>query len=509
MLLAEVVATSQLVAGTPARGAKIAALAALFSRLDADEVEIVVAALAGEPRQGKVGVGWATVAATADTVAPAAGPTLRVGDVDRTFTELQAVSGAGSGAARAAILTDLFARATGEEASFLRRLLTGELRHGALEGVVADAVARAAAVPPDRLRRAVMLGGNLARVAALALHDGADGLAAVGLELLRPVQPMLAATASSVEEAFAGGGGFSVEWKLDGARIQAHRSGEAIRLFTRSLNDVTTRLPAVAAMVGAMPGTRFVLDGEVVGTGQGERPEMFQDTMSRFSAGGPDLAVWWFDCLHLDGIDLLDRPWTERRHALERLAEDRSVPMVVTDEAQVGQAFLDAAVAAGQEGVVVKAVDSTYEAGRRGQAWKKVKPVRTFDLIVLAAEWGHGRRRGWLSNLHLGARSPDGGAVMVGKTFKGMTDDLLRWQTDRLLALETGRDGIVVHVRPELVVEVVVDGVQVSPRYPGGVALRFARIRRYRTDKNADEADVITDLRAMLPHHEAAPPLAP
>jgi DNA ligase-1 len=500
VLLAEVVTTCSEVAAVSSRSAKVAALAALLSRVPPEEVEAVVAAVAGEPRQGKVGVGWATLAA-AEAAAPVRAPVpeLTVTDLDHAISALQALGGDGSGAARTRLLADLLARATTEEAFLIRRLLTGELRHGALDGVVTEAVARAGGLPVVALRRAVMLAGNLARVAAVALADGDAGLAAIGLQVLRPVQPMLAATAPSVAEALAGGGRSSVEWKLDGARVQAHRDGAEVRLFTRNLNDVTARLPGVAALVRAMPEERFVLDGEVVGAGDGERPEMFQDTMSRFSGGGPDLAVWWFDCLHLAGIDLMDRPLTERRQALETLAGERTVPAIVTDDAGVGQRFLDAAVAAGHEGVMVKAMDSNYQAGRRGQAWKKVKPVRTLDLVVLAAEWGHGRRRAWLSNLHLGARQPGAGFVMLGKTFKGLTDELLRWQTVRLLELQTGRDGIVVYVRPEQVVEIALDGVQASSRYPGGVALRFARVRRYRNDKSAAEADVIDDVRAMLP----------
>jgi len=499
MLLAEVVATSMQVASTPSRSAKIAALAGLVTQLAPDEVEAVVAALAGEPRQGKVGVGWATVVSVEEAVSPASQATLTVGDLDRAVTELQAIGGTGSGAFRTEVLSGLMGRATVDEVLFIRRLLTGDLRQGALEGVVTDAVARAASVPPDALRRAVMLAGDLPRVAAIAMTDGEAGLSAIGLQVLRAVLPMLASTATSVETALAGEVS-SVEWKLDGARIQAHRDGDEVRLFTRNLNDVTARLPGVASVVRAMPAEQVVLDGEVVGA-VGERPEMFQDTMSRFSGGGPDLAAWWFDCLHLDGVDLMDRPLRERHQALQQVAGATSVPKVVTADPVVAQAFLEAAITAGHEGVMVKGLDSRYEAGHRGKAWKKVKPVRTLDLVVLAAEWGHGRRRGWLSNLHLGARHPDGGFVMVGKTFKGMTDDVLRWQTARLGELETTREGIVVFVRPELVVEIAVDGVQVSSRYPGGVALRFARARRYRDDKSAADADLITDVRAMLPHH--------
>jgi DNA ligase-1 len=489
--LADVVATSSLVSATSSRSGKVAALASLLARVPSDEVVAVVAALAGEPRQGKIGVGWATLVAVVDAAEPVATPTLTVAELDRVVSELQGLSGTGSGASRVRLLSDLLGRATADEAFFIRRLLLGELRHGALEGVVTDAVARAASVPVATLRRAVMLGGDLARVAAVALSEGEAGLAGIGLQVLRPVLPMLAATAADIGEALAGPS--SVEWKLDGARVQAHRVGDEVRLFTRSLHEVTDRLPGVAALVRAMPATALVLDGEVIG------PEMFQDTMSRFSGGGADLSVWWFDCLHMDGVDLLDQPLSVRRAALEAQAGARAVPAIVTDDAGEAQRFLDSAVAAGHEGVMVKAVTSRYEAGRRGQAWKKVKPVLTLDLVVLAAEWGHGRRQGWLSNLHLGARRPDGGFVMLGKTFKGMTDQLLTWQTARLLELATARDGLVVYVRPELVVEVALDGVQASSRYPGGVTLRFARVRRYRDDKSAADADLIDDVRALLP----------
>jgi DNA ligase-1 len=500
MLLAEVVETSGRVAATTSRSAKTAGLAALLARLAPEEVEVVVAALAGEPRQGKVGVGWAGLGAVAE-VPPATEATITIAELDQAVTLLQAMTGTGSALLRERLLASLMARATADEAFFIRRLLLGDLRQGALAGVVADAVARAAAVRPDVVRRAAMLAGNLARVAVIALTTGEEGLAAIGLAVLRPVQPMLAATAATVADALAANGPSSVEWKLDGARVQAHRRGEEVRLFTRNLNDVTARLPGVAAAVRSLPADRFILDGEVVGLGDGERPEVFQDTMSRFGrrdGAGTDLVAWWFDCLHVDGADLLDQPLVARRRALEGLVGGSCVPAVATDDGAIGQAFLDRAVAAGHEGVMVKSLTSRYEAGRRGQSWKKVKPVRTLDLVVLAAEWGHGRRQGRLSNLHLGARRADGGFVMVGKTFKGLTDELLAWQTGQLLARETARHGIVVEVRPELVVEIALDGVQASTRYPGGVALRFARVRRYRPDKAAHQGDPIEDVQAML-----------
>ena len=499
MLLAEVVRTSEAVASTPARSAKVAALAALLRRLAPEEVEAAVAFLTGRPRQGKIGVGWATLRAV--DLPPATEPSIEVLDVDAAVDALQARSGEGSGAARRALLEDLLARATSAEADFVRRLLIGDLRQGALEGVMADALARAAGVAPAAVRRAVMLAGDLPRVAVLALADGEAGLATVGLEVLRPVLPMLASTADDVASAVRALGRCSVEWKLDGARIQAHRRGDEVRLFTRNLNDVTARLPAVVAVMRALDAEAAVLDGEVLGVSD-DGPDAFQETMSSFGRrsgppGPATLGVWFFDCLHVDGDDLLDRPLLERCAALARLGAPR-VPALVTEDVAAATAFQAEALAAGHEGVMVKAAESVYEAGRRGAAWRKVKPVHTLDLVVLAAEWGSGRRRGWLSNLHLGARGADGGYVMVGKTFKGLTDALLEWQTREFLARESARRAHVVEIDPPLVVEVAVDGVQTSSRYAGGVALRFARVRRYRHDKDPTDADTIDAVRALL-----------
>ncbi|MFN2503543.1 MAG: ATP-dependent DNA ligase [Acidimicrobiales bacterium] len=501
MLLAEVVATSEQVAGTSARSAKVAALAHLVTRLAADEVEPVVALLSGEVRQGRIGVGWATLAAVTATPAPAGEPTVTIGDLVRALDQVAAATGRGSAASRARVLGDLFGRATAAEGDFLRRLLSGELRQGALEGVMVDAVARAAGVPVAALRRAAMLAGDLPAVARLALEGGEEALAGVGLRVLSPVKPMLAAGAPDVAAALEGCGRASVEWKLDGARIQVHRLGEGVAVFTRSLRDVTDRLPGIVAAARSLPASSFVLDGEAMGWDEEERPGRFQETMSRFGrqdgVAGASLGARFFDCLHLDGEDLLDRPLLERVEALERVAGPWRVPSIVTSDPAEAARFSEQALAAGHEGVMVKAVDSPYEAGRRGGAWRKVKPVQTFDLVVLAAEWGHGRRQGWLSNLHLGARTEDG-PVMVGKTFKGLTDALLTWQTAEFLAREISRSGITVHVRPELVVEVAIDGVQASTRYPGGVALRFARVKRYRPDKATAEADTIESLRRLL-----------
>jgi DNA ligase-1 len=418
-------------------------------------------------------------------------------------TTIESTTGPGSVAERQAVLAGLLARATEPEAQLLGRLLLGELRHGALEGVMADAIAKAADVSLDLVRRAAMLSGDLGATARLALTDGAPALQGVGLHVLRGVQPMLAASSVDVASALAETGPASVEWKLDGARIQVHCDGDQVAIFTRNLNDITDRLPSVAAAVRALPVDRIVLDGESIGLDESGRPHRFQDTISTFSRDQPGatalaLQAFFFDVLHLDGDDLLDRPLAERLSVLDGVAASLRLPALQTDDPEQASAFADGALATGHEGVMVKALDAPYQAGRRGGSWRKVKPVRTLDLVVLAAEWGHGRRTGWLSNLHLGARGPDGGFVMVGKTFKGMTDDLLRWQTERLQQLSIGTEGHVVHVRPELVVEVALDGVQVSPRYPGGVALRFARIRRYREDKPAADANRIEDVQALL-----------
>jgi DNA ligase-1 len=509
VLLADIVDTSAAVAATPARSAKVAALAATLARLAPHEVVPAVAFLTGQPRQGKVGVGYQTVFGATSEIDAASAPSLTVEDVDRAVDRLQALGGPGSAAARQRELADLLGRATAAEQDLLRRLLVGELRQGALEGVMADAIAKAAKVPLAAVRRAAMLAGDLCEVAAAALavadpDEAAAALAAIDLRVLRPVLPMLASTATSVHEAIGALGPSSVEWKLDGARIQAHRDGDEVRLFTRNLNDVTARLAGVAGVVRAFACQQVVLDGEVVGAyDEDTGPHAFQDTMSRFSrqeGSGPDeLAVRFFDCLLVDGRSLIDEPLVARAAVLDALVGAWRVPSIVTDDGDEAAAFLDEALASGHEGVMVKAVASTYDAGRRGGAWRKVKPVVTLDLVVLAAEWGHGRRRGWLSNLHLGARDAEaGGFVMVGKTFKGMTDELLTWQTAQLLERETERRGIEVHVRPELVVEVAIDGVQGSPRYPGGVTLRFARVRRYRDDKAPADADTIQSLQALL-----------
>jgi DNA ligase-1 len=497
-LLADVVAASGEVAATGSRTAKVATLAALLQSLEPDEVPVAVGFLAGAPRQGRVGVGSAAVHGV--ECEPAAEPSLTVGDLDRAISDIQETTGSGSAAARRGILLDVLGRATEAEGDFVRRLLTGELRQGALAGVMVDAVAKAAGVSGELARRALMLSGDLTRTAEIAMTAGEEGLRAVRFELFRPVLPMLASTAEDVEAALAGFERASVEWKLDGIRIQIHRRGDEVRIYTRNLNEITEALPGIVDAVGRLPVEQVVLDGEALWMGD-DGPAPFQETVSQIDRDAPPegIVTFLFDLLHVDGEDLLDTPLAERAARLDAVAGPLRIPAVATSEPADAQRALDEALAAGHEGVVVKDAASLYAAGRRGKAWRKVKPVRTYDLVVLGAEWGHGRRRGWLSNLHLGARDASTGEfVMVGKCFKGLTDELLEWQTTALLELEQERRDIAVLVRPELVVEIALDGVQRSTRYPGGVALRFARVKRYRPDKRAEEADTIDDLRALL-----------
>jgi ATP-dependent DNA ligase I len=500
VLLAEIAETSRAVAATPARLAKRELLAGCLRRAAPGEVAIAVAYLSGELPQRQIGVGWA---ALRDRPSPAAEPALSLAEIDAAFTAIGQVSGKGSVATRKALLSDLFARATAEEHGFLLRLLSGELRQGALDGVMADAIAAAAKVPAAEVRRAVMFRGSLGAVAATALTSGSEGLRGFGLEVGRPVKPMLAASAPSVEAAMEKVSPAAVEWKLDGIRVQAHvRDGE-VRLFTRTLDEITARSPEAVAALGALPVRSAVFDGELIALREDGRPHPFQVTSARVASRGSEvpavpLSVFLFDVLHLDGTDLIDRPGEERNAALAgAVPEPLRMPRLVTASTEDATAFFQDALAHGHEGVLVKSLDTPYTAGRRGAGWIKVKPRHTLDLVVLAVEWGHGRRQGKLSNLHLGARDPEsGGFVMLGKTFKGLTDEMLDWQTEHLLALEDRRDDWTVHVRPELVVEIAFDGVQRSSRYPGGLALRFARVLRYRTDKSAAEADTIESVRA-------------
>jgi DNA ligase-1 len=502
VLFNEVVAVSGVVAATRSRLAKVDALAGALRAADpATEVPALVGFLVGQPRQGRIGTGWRTLLRI--DVPPADEPTLAVSEVDETLDALAATNGAGSTTRRAELLTALLSRATKAEHDFLIRLLTGELRQGALEGVMVDAVARASGIGGDQVRRAFMLSGSLPLTATTALTGGAPALAAFHLELGRPIRPMLASPAESLATAITELGDVRVEYKLDGARIQVHRAGDEVHVYTRTLREITDSVPELVETVRGLPVESVVLDGETLALDTDGRPRPFQETMSRFGATTPReelLRPYFFDCLHLNGTDLLDAPLAQRVDALRAAAPDFVIGGLSNPDTEQAQAVLDAALAAGHEGVVVKSLNAPYAAGRRGSAWQKVKPVHTIDLVVLAAEWGHGRRTGYLSNLHLGARDPDGGPpVMVGKTFKGLTDELLAWQTAEFPNYELRRTDWTVYLRPELVVEIELDGVQVSTRYPGGVALRFARVLRYRPDKDAADADTIDAVRALLP----------
>jgi DNA ligase-1 len=502
--LADVATASRAVGGTTKRSEKAAHVAACLRRADPAEVPAVVAYLSGELLQRRTGVGWASLRELPE---PAAVATLGVAEVDRTLAEVAAVTGPGSVARRAELVSTLFRRATEPEQTLLRGLLTGELRQGALEGVMLDAVARASGLPTADVRRAVMLRGAVGPVAAAALAGGAAGLAEFRLQVGRPVQPMLASPGDDVAAALARLGTAALEWKLDGVRVQVHRDGSDVAVFTRSLDDITDRVPEVVAAALTLPVRTVVLDGEAIALRPDGRPRPFQVTGSRVGSRvdvaaavrTSPLSTYAFDVLHLDGDDLLARPGRERFVALRAaVPEDLRVPRVVTGEPAEAEVFVADTLARGHEGVVAKALDAPYEAGRRGAGWLKVKPRHTLDLVVLAAEWGHGRRRGWLSNLHLGARDPVGGGfVMLGKTFKGLTDQMLTWQTERLQELAVDSGEWVVQVRPELVVEVAFDGVQTSPRYPGGMALRFARVLRHRPDKSPAEVDTIETVRAI------------
>jgi DNA ligase-1 len=503
---ADLVEASTRAAQTASRLGKRDAIAACLRAAAPDEVEIAVAFLSGETRQGRLGIGYATLSALRGGAAAAA-PALALREVDDALARIAAAKGKGSAAERGALLSALFARATRTEQDFLVRLLVGELRQGALEGVMIEAIAAAAGVALAAVRRAAMFAGDLGAVARAALTEGAAGLARFAIELQRPVQPMLAQPAEDIADALARLGTAALEWKLDGARVQVHKAGDDVRVFTRNLNEVTAAVPEIVEAVRAAPARELILDGEAIALAAGGAPQPFQVTMRRFGRkldvdalrAELPLAAFFFDVLRRDGDSLVERPARERFAALaEALPSALVVPRLVTSDASAAQAFYAEALARGHEGVMAKALDAPYEAGSRGAAWLKVKRAHTLDLVVLAAEWGHGRRRGWLSNLHLGARDPAANSfVMLGKTFKGLTDELLEWQTRELLAREIGRDDYTVYVRPELVVEIAFNDLQASPQYPGGLALRFARVKGYRPDKRADEADTIDAVRAI------------
>jgi DNA ligase 1 len=548
MRLRELVDTSRAVGEVSGRLEKIGRLAALLERLAPEEIEIATSFLSGSPRQGRIGVGWALIsearaasvpfdafnvvpqsgaagvaaadaaaaaraaaASAAAAVSASAGASAmspELGEVDEIFDRLLKTRGAGSTAAKTTLLRELFSGVTAEEQDFLARLLFGELRQGALEGVLIEAVARAARLPGATIRRAAMMAGTLAPVARAALVEGEAALARFMVQVMRPVQPMLADSAEDLEEAWTRIAEPSLEYKLDGARVQVHKADDDVRVFSRALNDVTPAVPEIVEIVRALPARELILDGEVIALRADGSPHPFQITMRRFGrrldvdALRKDLPLtpFFFDALHLDGQSIIDEPQARRFDALVGLAPAEFViPRIAKPVREAADAFLEDALRRGHEGVMAKSLAAPYAAGSRGQAWLKIKQARTLDLVVLAAEWGSGRRRGWLSNLHLGARDPErGGFVMLGKTFKGLTDALLQWQTTRFLEIELGRDGHVVHIKPEVVVEIAFNDIQTSPIYPGGLALRFARVKRYRTDKRASEADTIATVQDIF-----------
>jgi DNA ligase-1 len=513
--LAVLVSASDRTAVTPSRLQKIDILADLLARCDTDELETAIAFLTASPLQGKIGLGGRTAAKL--RVPPAADPALSLTEVHDTFGQIEATRGRGSAATRERLLQDLFARATRAEQQFLFRLIVGELRQGALEGVLLEAAARALGVGADALRRGAMISGDLGATAVAIRRDGPGALDALSLEVLRPIAPMLADTAESTADALDRYGRAAFEWKLDGARIQVHRDRDTVRVFSRNLRDVTHAVPEVVTAARMLPLSRVILDGEVIALRPDGSPHPFQVTMRRFGRRQDAAALqrelplqpFFFDCLLRDDEPLIDRTQAERAAALRAIVpEGMQVPQIVTADRPQADRFLQDTLARGHEGVMAKALDAPYVAGRRAPAWVKIKQARTLDLVVLAAEWGSGRRRGWLSNLHLGARHDDT-FVMLGKTFKGLTDELLTWQTARFLELETHRDAYAVYVRPELVVEIAFNDVQESPHYPGGLALRFARVKGYRPDKSASEADTLATVQDIYRQQSGNEPPAP
>ena len=506
-LLANLVATSQRVGATSGRLAKIRELAGFLKSLAPDEIETGAHYLSGEIQQGRIGIGYATLRDAAGSSAAEVGQ-LSLAEVDAALTDLAAIRGTGSTAKRAVALRSLFSRATRDEQTFLLRLLTGEVRQGALAGVMIDAIAAAAQIEVAPVRRAAMYSKSLGAVARVALLEGAEGLAAFHLQLFSPVSPMLAQTAADVEEALdVLKGEVAFEWKMDGARIQVHKVDSEVRIYTRNLNEVTEAIPEIVEKVRALPVRTLVLDGEAIAFDAAERPLPFQVTMRRFgrklnveeSRAKLPIRAFYFDCLHFENQSIEDQPTTVRVEALVKaVTSSELVPRLITRSASAAQEFYEAALAAGHEGLMAKSLDTPYEAGNRGAGWLKIKRAHTLDLVVLAAEWGHGRRTGKLSNLHLGALDPATGEyVMLGKTFKGLTDAMLDWQTRELLARESHRDQWTVYVRPELVAEIAFSDLQESTRYPGGLALRLARVKRYREDKGASDADNMESVRRI------------
>jgi DNA ligase-1 len=514
MRLHDIVSASRSVTETSGRSEKVRQLAECLRLAEAEDIEIAVGLLSGEPRQGRIGIGPAVLRAAA-SVPSSVSPALTLAEVDRVLDRIADSRGTGSSAERGRLTRELLSRATADEQTFLLRALLGELRQGAVEGLMLEAVAKAANIPLEMVRRAVMVSGNLRAVAKTALTEGRAALARMSIELFRPLAPMLAQTAETVAEALEHLGEAAFEYKLDGARIQVHKRDTEVRIYTRSLNDVTVAAPEIVETVQGLGVSRLILDGEAIAFQPDGRPRPFQITMRRFGRKLDvpglreeiPLRAFFFDCLYVDGSPLIDAPGKERFRALAQAVPEllRMRRRVTRDRAEA-EIFLTEALAAGHEGVMAKSLDALYEASARGRGWLKIKPAVTLDLVILAVERGNGRRSRWLSNLHLGARDPaTGGFVMLGKTFKGMTDEMLAWQTEELRKLAVSDDGYTVEVEPKLVVEIAFNDIQASPRYPGGLALRFARVKGYRPDKRAEEADTIDTVRALYQSRRSGP----
>ena len=504
MLLAELVETSNRIANTSKRLEKTELLAGLLKRLALQEIEIAVAFLSGGARQGRIGIGHATLRSSGGPAATTASLTLL--EVDRTLDDLASIQGRGSEQRKRELLNNLLTRATADEQHFLVRLLMGELRQGALEGIMLDGLAKSTGIALERIRRAAMMAGSATLIAPAVLQQGEAGLSQFDVQLFRPVQPMLAQTAEDVGSALADLGEAALEYKFDGARVQVHKAGDQVAAYSRRMNDVTPAVPEIVHAVRAMPARELILDGEVLSLGPQGRPQPFQISMRRFGRkvnvdemlNALPMTPFWFDLLYLDGASLIDEPQARRFEELSRLAPDALVPQLVTPNADRAEDFLHTALARGHEGIMAKARNAPYAAGARGQSWLKIKHARTLDLVILAAEWGNGRRQGWLSNLHLGARdTAKGGFAMLGKTFKGLTDEMLSWQTQELLKLEIARDHYTVYVEPKLVAEIAFNEIQISPRYASGLALRFARVKRYRPDKSTTDADTFQTVQKL------------
>jgi DNA ligase-1 len=505
MLLADVVEASRRIAATSRRLEKTDLLANLLRRLSPDEVDIVVPFLSGSVRQGRVGIGYSRLRDALSS--PATEASLQVFDVDRALDEFAAAKGSGSEQRRNEVLRTLLERATEREQQFLIGLFGGEIRQGALEGIMLDSIGKASGVAPERIRRAAMLSGSVVATARAALEQGESGLATFDVQLFRPIQPMLAGSAEDPADAIAELGEAALEWKLDGARIQAHKSGDQVAIYSRAMNDVSAAIPEVVQAIRALPADDLILDGEVLSLDSNGRPQPFQISMRRF---GRKLDVanlleelpmtpFWFDVLYLGGKPVIDEAQAQRFAELSKLVpENNRIPSTIPSSAEEADEFFRNAIERGHEGVIAKARNAVYAAGARGQSWLKIKRARTLDLVILAAEWGNGRRQGWLSNLHLGARDTEkGGFAMLGKTFKGLTDEMLRWQTEQFLKIEVARDRHTVYLEPKILAEIAFNEIQVSPRYPSGLALRFARVKRYRTDKVPSEADTFQTVKQL------------